>query len=141
MRSRVTDDGTVETVAVVDLLRSGTLDRPTGRRASRRAPVTAAHSRVAATLADAAPRHIRSARERRNMADDHERDRTMAKEKDEEEEAEDIDEAEAEAREAAREQRNEDAETEVERDSEVREEEAAEQENIDNHRDGEPFES
>jgi len=95
---------------------------------------------VSESLADAAPKHIWSPGEPRGMADEHERDRTMAKEKDEED-AEDIEEAEAEAKEAAREQRNEEIEEEVERKSEVREEEAADQENIDNHRDEPPYDS
>ncbi len=68
------------------------------------------------------------------MSDPHERDRTMAKEKDDEEEQEGKDEAEQ-----AREEELED-ETEVEQ-KQAREDAATDEQNKDNHRDEEPFQS
>lgn len=75
-----------------------------------------------------------------DMSDnEHGRDVTLANEKDEESDVEDKEEAEQEVEEAAREQRQKERMEEVERESDVREQEAEEQENIDNHRDEPPF--
>lgn len=75
-----------------------------------------------------------------DMSDnEHGRDVTLANEKDEESDVEDKEKAEQEVEEAAREQQQKERMEEVERESNIREQEAEEQENIDNHRDEPPF--
>jgi len=94
-------------------------------------------------LADAATRPLSARGEKEVMSEDdeHGRDVELAKEKSDDEEPEETDEAEEEAEEAAREQQERREEEEAEEASEMHEEEVREQENIDNHRDEEPFQS
>jgi len=73
--------------------------------------------------------------------DEHGRDVELTKEKSDDEEPEGTEEAEEKAEKAAREQQEKREEEEAEEASEMHEEEVREQENIDNHRDEEPFQS